>query len=341
MSSADEATSADRASSSPIMQAMASHGAMLGRHDELLRSLAESNHLLMNQVSLLTDQVSSLSAQLATATANPQAPSATALPATPNASVAPLPVAREPSAPTPERYDGNLGSCQSFLTQVSLVFELQPVSYATERSRIAYLIGLLKGPARDWGAAIWEKQNALCHSYAAFVNEMKKVFDHPVRGREAGSRLSHLRQGRLSVAEYTVGFRTLAAESGWNDAALQETFYRGLNEEVKDELATRDDTADLDALISLSIRLDNRIRERRRERSHRTSILAPPHLVPGPGTPVTSQPADSEAMQIGRARLTPQEREQRGAANSCFYCGASGHYLVTCPKRMAKELAPR
>lgn len=63
---------------------------------------------------------------------------------------------------------------------------------------------------------------------------MKKIFDHPVRGREAGSRLSHLSKGRLSVVEYAVEFRTLAVESGWNDAALQEAFYRGLNEEIKD-----------------------------------------------------------------------------------------------------------
>ncbi|KAF7640739.1 hypothetical protein LDENG_00018860, partial [Lucifuga dentata] len=93
---------------------------------------------------------------------------------------------------------------------------------------------------------------------------MKKVFDHPVQGKDAAKRLLSLRQGSRSVAEYSIDFRVLAAESGWNEEALQGAYLQGLTEKIKDELAARDDTNSLDSLISLSIRLDNRLRERRR-----------------------------------------------------------------------------
>ena len=37
----------------------------------------------------------------------------------------------EPYVPAPEHYDGNLGDCKSFLFQCSLVFELQPLRFAS------------------------------------------------------------------------------------------------------------------------------------------------------------------------------------------------------------------
>ncbi|KAL1270964.1 hypothetical protein QQF64_029980 [Cirrhinus molitorella] len=42
---------------------------------------------------------------------------------------------------------GYPSSCQSFLTQCSLTFELQPLSFPTGRSNIAYIITLLSDKA--------------------------------------------------------------------------------------------------------------------------------------------------------------------------------------------------
>ena len=163
--------------------------------------------------------------------------------------------------PAPERYDGDLGLCRSFLLQCSLVFELQPQTYPTHKSRIAYLIGSMRGEALAWAAAVWERGSAVCADYFAFTNDMRKVFDHPVRGREASQRLLWLCQGSRSVASFAVEFRTLVAESGWNKEALQGVFLNALGGDIKEELTY------LDQLISLAIRVDNRIRERRRKRA--------------------------------------------------------------------------
>uniref|UniRef100_A0AAQ5X026 DUF4939 domain-containing protein n=1 Tax=Amphiprion ocellaris TaxID=80972 RepID=A0AAQ5X026_AMPOC len=124
-------------------------------HHLTLRSLSTSSSTMYRQLASLTEKLNQISSQVA--------PAASVLNAAP---------VREPHAPTPERYNGDFGVCQAFLTQVSLVFELQPHSYPTDRSRIAYLIGLLTGDARDWGTAVWKRQGPLCNSYSAFVEEM-------------------------------------------------------------------------------------------------------------------------------------------------------------------------
>lgn len=94
---------------------------------------------------------------------------------------------------------------------------------------------------------------------------------------------------------------------------------RGLSEEIKDKLAARDETNSLKALISLSINLDNHLRERRGEQRDLRGIHSfPPSLelagsaqanpsvlnsVPFPSLPGALE----EPMQLGRACLTPAE----------------------------------
>lgn len=44
----------------------------------------------------------------------------------------------------------------------------------------------------------------LCSNFQAFSQEMRKVFDHPIKGREAVSQLLSLTQGNQSVFKYSV-----------------------------------------------------------------------------------------------------------------------------------------
>ena len=147
------------------------------------------------------------------------------------------------------------------------MFELQPQTYPTDKARMVYLIGALRGEALTWATAVWERGSAACSDYLVFTEEMRRVFDHPVRGREASQRLLLLKQGSRSVAAFAVEFRTLAVESGWNEVALQGVFLNALGNDVKDKLTTREESSDLEHLIALAIRMDNRLRERRRERA--------------------------------------------------------------------------
>lgn len=44
-------------------------------------------------------------------------------------------------------------------------------------------------------------------------------------------------------------------------------------------------------------------------------------------------------MQLGWARLTPQEHHRRVSMGLCIYCAQSGHYISRCPRRL-RELQP-
>lgn len=323
-----------------LFQAVSSQGQLLGKHESLLNTIMENQRASAAQIAQLGSMLQSLTASL---TQSP-APAATAQQTPPQPTALRPP--RESHVPDPEHYSGDMGKCGAFLLQCSLVFSQKPLTYASDSSKIAFIMGLLQDKALSWASAVWQNRPAIRHDFDLFEAELKKVFDHPVQGKEAARRMLTLHQGSKSVAEYSVDFRTLAAEAGWDNTALMSVFTNGLSEQIKDELAVKDDYADLDSLISAAIRLDNRIRERRRDRNRQTSLARAPvspqtrvsSNTPLPLVSIQSSSASppvtpDEPMQLGRTRLTPAERLRRIKAGECIYCGQIGHFLATCPVR--------
>ncbi|KAK7886523.1 hypothetical protein WMY93_026144 [Mugilogobius chulae] len=330
----------------PIRQALASQGILVGQHDQTLRDVVEKIRDMSANMAQLSNQMSQLTAHFSAAASSAAAPLAPGPENQPEQAPTPLlaPSAREPHIPTPERYAGELGACGRFLLQCSLVFEQQPSTYNSDKSRVAFILSLLSGKAAQWATALYESNSLTCQSYSVFTNEMRRVFDHPIKGKEASKRLLALSQGSLSVAQYAVEFRILAAESGWDYVALQGAFLKGLAENIKDELAVRDETNSLEALITLATTLDNRLRERRREKANRqpisrghVSVQSSTSPIASTTFPVPSSSSDiaqvEEPMQLGRARLAPDERLRRQKSGLCIYCGQAGHYISTCPLR--------
>jgi hypothetical protein len=162
----------------------------------------------------------------------------------------------EPRFPPTERIDGEPGTRRAFIAQCSLIIELQPSSFPSDHSKIVYLITMMSRRALVWATAVWEQQSAVCFSLEEFVVEVKKVFDAPLPGREAARKLLQLQKDYRSVADYSMDFHTLAAESAWNQEALFDMFLHCVSEEVKDELAAREQPTDLYSLIALTIRID-------------------------------------------------------------------------------------
>lgn len=312
---------------SDLHHAVSAQGNLLGQHSQVLRSLGEGQLALQKQLDDLSRSLSALfnqPSQLLTPAASQPVPAPT--PPTP---------AREVHIPDPKPFSGELGKCRGFLLQCTLIFDQKPHTYASDRSKVSYIIGLLTSRALTWAEAFLETTPLHTLSHQVFTTELLKVFDGPVRGREAAKRLMSLRQGNRSVAELSVEFRTLAADSGWNPAALMDHFLQCLTDTMKDELATLDLPTTLDELIDLAIRLDNRLRERFRER--RTPYQGP---FPGRGSfsppepsPAFPSASAAEPMQVGSTHLTPMERQKRLQAGACLYCGEVGHFRVSCPIR--------
>ncbi|KAK3574288.1 hypothetical protein QTP86_004365 [Hemibagrus guttatus] len=137
-----------------------------------------------------------------------------------------------------------------------------------------------------------------------------------------------LRQGTDTAADYAITFRTLAAQSGWNDASLWAVFRAGLNPELQTELACRAEATTLSQFVATAIRLDNLRRQHRAEASrafpvrHRRQTDYPSFREEAP-----------EPMQLGRSRLTDPTHSQQGRMRLCYHCGASGHQSSRCPER--------
>uniref|UniRef100_A0A8C9XQB5 DUF4939 domain-containing protein n=1 Tax=Sander lucioperca TaxID=283035 RepID=A0A8C9XQB5_SANLU len=83
------------------------------------------------------------------------------------------------NAPCPVAWQHCLAGDLQLPTPCGLVFDLQPISYATDKAMIAFVIELLRGRALDWASALWERQDICLASYQEFTAEMRKLFDHP------------------------------------------------------------------------------------------------------------------------------------------------------------------
>ncbi len=245
--------------------------------------------------------------------------------------VAGIPLEPEPHANNPPVYDGDPNSCQAFLSQCSLVFSLQPRRYSTEEAKVAFILTLLSGRAREWGIAVWRSRAPCCATFVDFCQEMTKLFDRSAQGDEAAAQLSRLSQRKCSVTDYAIQFQTLAAACGWNEGALRARFLEGLDEAIADELAAVDLPRELDNLINLALRVEGRL-NRRRQRRQPTAPWR--HLEASSSDAASYLPVEAEPMQLGRLRLTPQQRQERLALGLCLYCGKAGHFVLQCPLKV-------
>ncbi len=232
----------------------------------------------------------------------------------------------EPRLLPPAFYSGEPQLCHSFLAKFSVYISIQPSSFPTEESKVAFIITALT----SWGTTVWEQRLPCCASFRSFSEELKKVFDRAASVREAARLLAELRQGDRTVTDYSIEFCTLAAECGWNSEAQWDMFLYGLSESIKDEVYSLDLPTGLDKLIDLTIQVDTRSR-RRGQRTPRGLLVSPPvHFSSIPGETAMYLP-NNEPMQMGRSRLSQQEKQRRRERGLCLYSGAAGHIAQHCP----------
>ncbi len=133
-----------------------------------------------------------------------------------------------------------------------------------------------------------------------------------------------------SVTDYSIEFRTLAAECKWNYEAQWDMFRHGLADRIINEIYTQELPTSLDGLIDLAIRVDTRL-QRRGQRALQMPVVNTEDRFSSMATGAVGHVFDSEPMQVGRAHLSREEKERRRNQGLCFYCGAAGHIAAQCP----------
>ncbi|KAK3525785.1 hypothetical protein QTP70_007545 [Hemibagrus guttatus] len=223
-----------------------------------------------------------------------------------SASIAAPPAARgeSPRLALPDKFDGTADCCQGFLRQCEVFFSHQPGIYHVEETQCAFLMSLLTSRALEWASAVWDADPQIRSSFSYFTGMIREVFEYPAGGNDISLQLMELRQGSDTAADYAIKFRTLAAQSGWNDAALWAVFLAGLNPDLQTELACQAGSS-------------------RSATGHPQTWLDYPSF----------REEAPEPMQLGRSRLTEQVHRQHGQMRLCYNCGASRHLSPQCPEK--------
>ncbi|KAH6566543.1 hypothetical protein BASA62_006640 [Batrachochytrium salamandrivorans] len=205
----------------------------------------------------------------------------------------------EPKVALPDKFDGSCLYFSGFINQLELVFQLQSDRYNTDQKMIATLGTLLTGNALAWYNPYLEKPHLYEYDLSAWPREINPA---------------------LSM---WLCFHQLTADLDWNDSALRAQFYFGLSYEIKDALVHFDTPSTLSLAIQQAIKVDNRLYERRLERTEdfQHSLDQTPRRPPPPSPMVVPPPRSSNDMDIDFARrgpLTSEERQQRMSRGLCL-----------------------
>lgn len=161
-----------------------------------------------------------------------------------------------PHLSLPDKYDGSSATCKGFLLQCTLYINQQPNLFSNnDDGRVSFICSLLTGRALEWATALWAGGNLAFPSYDNFLTQFREVFELWWEG--TGRAATVFTSGRIFRGDYTLTFRTLAAQTGWRDDPLRLLYRKGLNSDLQGELACQDDGKSLSQLMDLAIRLDN------------------------------------------------------------------------------------
>ncbi|KAK3523516.1 hypothetical protein QTP70_001181 [Hemibagrus guttatus] len=183
--------------------------------------------------------------------------------------------------------------------------------YREEGTKCVFLMSLLMDRALEWASAVWDADPQIKASYDYFSGMIKEVFEYPAGGKDISVRLMELRQGSEAAADYAIRFRTLAAQSGWNDAALWAVFRAWLHPALQSELAFHEEATTLSQFVAKAIRLDN-LRCQHRAGAHASSAARPQRRMDYS----SHREEEPEPMQLGRSGLAAQGHRSRALIDS-------------------------
>ncbi|SOV01667.1 uncharacterized protein UDID_18169 [Ustilago sp. UG-2017a] len=284
------------------------------------------------RIESLEDQVRSLLAALEARSAPAPSPSE-------NASVQQGLRSKEP-----EVFAGERGHLEPFLAQVDVFLRLNPGRFINDSDQILWLSTLLCGVAHQWFYPHLSAVNppAWLTDYPLFIHQLCVVFGDPDRIATAKREIEALAQ-TTSVANYLTQFHQLQMTLNWGEDAMAWFFYRGLKENVKDDLSCSGKPTDLETLIQRSLEIDNRIAERISEKKRTITRLANPAPMPASNptiAPTTVHPYSPPTLRVPlttAGKLDPEEYKRRQTNNLCIYLGLSKTAALATQARTAKH----
>ena len=105
----------------------------------------------------------------------------------------------------------------------------------------------------------------LISTYKGFITKLTEAFSIINKDKIVERELRRIRQ-QTSITKYVIQFQLLTSRVNFGDQALKGEFYRGLKEEIKDELQRHPKPTTLSKLQTIVRTIDERMFERRQEK---------------------------------------------------------------------------
>ena len=164
--------------------------------------------------------------------------------------------------PKPHDYDGDRQKLPTFAREAETYIADQGLDSVVDTEKAINIIaGYLTGTAATWytTAYLAKAQNeSFWESREDFWKDLRARFGETDPTFSARTRLSRLRQAGNSVQSYSSKFNELALQTGYNDEALVQEYFKGLNPDILQGIFRRDTIPDtLEKAIAAATREEN------------------------------------------------------------------------------------
>ncbi len=251
-------------------------------------------------------------------------------------------------AAKPEYFYGDRNRLEAWINQMLIYFTVEQVTKGV--NQVLTACSYIRGECEHWirpKMTAWlggEAGDPMFASFDTLRAELRTVYGLNNDKQQAIRTIQHLTQ-KTSTAAYTAKFKEYSDKTGWNNDALITMYYRGLKDNVKDELMRSGaDQTTLPLLTKEAIAIDDRLYERAMEKRHTGQFRGRSGYAPTSWSG-GQQRRDPDAMEIdvtqkgprkgfNKGRPKPKARndggKERRKGPECYNCHKIGHYKRDC-----------
>ena len=169
-----------------------------------------------------------------------------------------------------------------------------------------------------------------------FVKSLRRVFENVDAKRIVERQLYQLRQIEFA-STYVVMFQSIAFNIQWNDYSQTSQFYQELKKKIKNDIAREEKSIFLRTMIETTMKIDNRLYERRMKKINKKIIYEKIMKVK-----VKNDSYESKFMKIDAIRKKSFKRNnnrsnEKEFSIKCYNCDIEKHIARNCNKSKKQE----
>ena len=235
-----------------------------------------------------------------------------------------------------------------FITQCYLYVHLNNEHFKNKSVTI-FMINYLRKSAFNWVRSHLEKiinikienqeSNAkkMFVSMSNFAKSLRKVFENVDAERIAERQLYQLRQIESAFA-YVVMFQFIAFNIQWNDYSQTSQFYQRLKKEIKNDIARRERSVFLRTMIETTVKIDNRLYERRMKKTSKKIVYEKTIKVKAKDDSYESKSMKIDAIRKKSFKRNNNRSNEKEFSIKCYNCDTERHIARNCSKSKKSEL---